>query len=574
MGEARQADGRESRLGAAMRVLDPRGTLTRTALRLAPRPALAALATGPVLVYDNTKMDVGDYGVLLPRLKAGLAQRGVMRYVDHRETIRGKTAADIRALAQQFKATGAVAAVIALADMGVSPAMVTLAIELEKAGLPTVCLTGGPGNALARAHAYYQAGALPLVPLDLYAGSTGAELTAQLDAALPRLWRLLTAHGDELAALARVEYGLEDPPTAADGALDLGDDEAAIYAALDGWHIGDGLPVIAPTPPRYEAMRDFCVDDPDSVLFEGIGPSGAPLRVRDALVAAVMAGCAPAHAPLVLTALRAMAQPAYNLLQAVTTSFGGGHFVLVSGPLAAEAGMTGGAGCLGPGYRANATIGRAVNLALLNVCRNVPGHADLACLSSPAEFGYCMTEERALAPWPLIHEERYDAATTCVMVLKAEAPHCVLDLRSTRAEPLLETIVACCTTLGSNNAYVAGPLVVLLNPDHARLLTAGGYDKTRLRETIHREAGLATRDLASRGLVGIGTDGEGRRRVTRSPHDVEIVVAGGPGGHSAVILPWGLYSDAVFEVVRRADGEPARTLVELRRVSLDARHVL
>jgi hypothetical protein len=250
------------------------------------------------------------------------------------------------------------------------------------------------------------------------------------------------------------------------------------------------------------------------------------------------------------------------LLQAITTSFGGGHFVLASGPLAQEIGMHGGQGCLGPGFRANATIGRALNLALLDVCRPVPGHADLACLSSPAEYSYCMAEEPDLSPWPSMSQERFDSSTTCVMTLKAEPPHAVMDLVSTSAEGLMETIVDCCTTLGSNNAYVPGCLVLVLNPDHARLLVAGGYHKERLRGEIHAAARIPREQLTRRGFVGIGpkAGAQGFHYVTRSPEDVEVVVAGGKGGHSAIILPWALHSDPIYEPVRLPDGRIAEMI--------------
>ncbi|MGZ5232389.1 MAG: hypothetical protein ACXWC3_20420, partial [Burkholderiales bacterium] len=194
------------------------------------------------------------------------------------------------------------------------------------------------------------------------------------------------------------------------------------------------------------------------------------------------------------------------------------------------------------------------------------GHADLACISSPAEYTYCMAEDAALGPWTPVNEERFDRATTCVMTLKAEPPHAVMDLVSTTASALMETIVDCCTTLGSNNAYVAGCLVLVLNPDHVRLLHAGGYDKDRLRREIHQRARISGERVASRGIVGITPtiNADGFHYVTRSPADVEIVAAGGEGGHSGVILPWALHSEAVYEPVRLPGGGIAESLEQFR----------
>ncbi len=564
---ARAADTRRIGYPDAMQLLDPRGKLTLQRITLAPRPGLAALAAGTVLFYDNMKMDVGHYGRLLPRVKERLAKHGISRFADYRETIRGKTAADVAALAQKLVAMKPTAAVVALADMGVSPAMVALTIEMEKAGVPTVCLTAQPGSALAAAHAHYRAGVLALVDLEIFPASVESEIDAQADACVAQIVSMLTGSGGG----AGNEYPVDAAAVAADGCLvfDDTDDEQALFERLEALHIGDGLPVIAPTRERYERMLAYCPFDPGEVIVSGVGPSGTPMTVRDVVVAAVMAGCRTEYVPIVLTAMRALSRPQYGLLQAVTTSFSGGHFVLASGPIAREIGMHGGPGCLGPGFRANATIGRAVNLALLNVCRSVPGYADLACLSSPAERSYCMAEDPALSPWPALNEERFDAQTTCVMTLKAEAPHNVLDIGSSTAAALMETIVDCCTTLGTNNASSAGPLVLVLVPDHARVLARDGYDKARLRREIHASARIPRERLGERGIVAVDAshDTTEFHYVTRSPDDIQIVVAGGSGGHSGVILPWALYSDAIFEAVTLPDGSVAKRLEDFRRPS-------
>jgi hypothetical protein len=554
-------------------VLDPRGLRQRSTLTLATRPDRNALAAGTILFYDNTKMDVGHFGEIFRQIKQGLRKQGIANFSDHRETIRGKSEADIETLAQKFRNMNVSGAVIGLADMGVCPAIVALTIAMERAGIPTVCLTAGPGSALAVAYTHYRAGALCLLPFDIYQGSSLDTIITLSNAGVERIVAMLTSNGATLQELAAIDYAIDRDPASSNATLALagtaGDsvpfDEVA--ARFDELHIGDGLPCVPPTAVRYARMREFCPFDPTEVIMQGIGPSGAPITVRDALIAAVMAGCKPEYMPVVLTALRAIARPAYGLLQAVTTSFAGGHFVLASGPLAGEIGMHGGQGCLGPGFRANATIGRAINLLLLNVCRAVPGHADLACLSSPAEYTYCMAEDASLSPWLPMNVEQYDASATCVMLMQAESPHSVLDLVSTSAAHLLETIIDCCTTLGSNNAYMPGSLVLLLNPDHARLLADDGYDKQRLREEIHRAARIKTALLAGRGLGGIRPKNETAeyQPVTRSPDDIVIVVGGGKGGHSAVILPWALHSDAVFEAVRLPDGNYAKTIADFRQ---------
>jgi hypothetical protein len=242
--------------------------------------------------------------------------------------------------------------------------------------------------------------------------------------------------------------------------------------------------------------------------------------------------------------------------------------ILLSGPLAQELGIHGGQGCLGPGFLANATIGRAVNLVFINTCRAIPGLADLACLSSQARFTYCFAEDPSLALWPTINAERYDSKTTTLLALKAEPPRDVMDLASTTGSSFLETLIDCCTNLGSNNAYLPGNLIVVLTPDHARLLSRDGYDKDRIRHFIHANTGRDPALLTQRGLVAIGTRGaigEKRRFVTRSPQDVEVIVAGGKGGHSAVILPWALHSEAVIKPILLPNGKVPAKISDFRR---------
>lgn len=117
-----------------------------------------------------------------------------------------------------------------------------------------------------------------------------------------------------------------------------------------------------------------------------------------------------------------------------------GNAIIVSGPLAAEIGLASGGGCLGPSFRANVTIGRTLNLSLVNAGRALPGQADLSTIGSPAELAFCCTENAQASPWPLLHVDLFDAQITSVTVLKCEAPHNVLDHLSRRAESLVQSI--------------------------------------------------------------------------------------------------------------------------------------
>ena len=563
-------------------ILDPRGRQERPLLQLAPRVTLEELRKGKILFYDNTKLGFCNYMEVFVRIKERLREMGITNFVDYRETVRGKDTQKLEEYAAMLAQEKPVAAIVALGDMGTSPATCILTIALEKLGIPSVYITAPPGGELVEGVAFYRAGQLCLCKIDIYQASTKEEIREQIDLKWDYIIDSLTAQGDKLREVAQIDFKLDAVPPAADGLLPITDTievrEDKLYEPgcymeeimeyLDREHIGDGLPVIPPTQSRYERMLTYCPFDPDMVLWHEIGPSGKDVTVRDVAVAAVMAGCKPQVMPILIAAFKAMAHKNYNLLQSVTTSHPGGNLVLVSGPLAQEIGLSGKAGCMGPGHPVNATLGRAVNLVIMNVCRSVPGFCDLDCLASQAEFTYCFAEEPELAQWEMINEERYDAETTTVYVLKAEPQHDIIDFLSLNGHDLVDTITACCTTLGSNNAYVPGPLVVALTPDHGKMLKNAGYAKDMIREHIHLRAVHEVPMVRNRGLVPVRPPEFEHKHpmpVTRSPKDVEIVVVGNRGGHSGVILPWALHSEAIVEPVRLPDGRIARSVEEFKK---------
>ncbi|MFQ5936056.1 MAG: hypothetical protein ACE5LB_06590 [Acidiferrobacterales bacterium] len=564
------------------KVLDPRGKQARPMITLAPRVRMDDLRKGPVLFYDNTKLGFVNYMEVFRRIKTNFANQGITNFVDFRETVRGKTNQDLKDYAAKLAQANPVAALLALGDMGTSPATAIVTIALEELGIPSVYITAPPGTDLVKATAFYRAGQLCICSIDMYQGSTVEEIDGLVDAQMPGIYEAFTLPPDQIGRRAALDFKLDAEAPAADGFLALArridlDDAARSEPAagleeltelFDSLHLGDGLPIVPPTVRRYQRMLSYCPFAPETVLADGIGPSGKDITVRDVAVCAVMAGCKPEYMPILVTAFKAMADRRYNFLQSVTTSHPGGNLVLVSGPLAQELGIHGRAGCIGPGFPANATIGRAVNLVLINTCRAVPGHADLACISSQAEFTYCFAEDPELTPWQTINAERYDEKTTTVYVLKAEPPHDIIDFLSQTAGDLLDGIVDSCTTLGSNNSFMPGPLVIVVTRDHAWLLDREGWDKDKIRQHVHAHADHPTPMVRNRGLVPVRPKSFEHRHpmpVTRSPDDVEIVVAGGRGGHSAVILPWALHSEAIIEPVLLPSGKVPKSLEEFKK---------
>lgn len=561
-------------------ILDPRGYQNRTVIELAKRPTLEELKSGKILFYNNTKLGFCNYYTVFDRIKEHLTEIGATNWVEYTETVRGKDAAMLADYAAMLAKEKPVAAIVAFGDMGTSSSTTVVTIELEKLGIPAVYMTAPPGTGITEGVGLYRAGHLCLCSVDIMQSTTVEEVAAEVDKKWDYILASLTSNGEELERLAHIDAKMDVIAPAKDGILpftveaeeEMLKEPGAYLEEINDYfnaeHISDGLPIIPPTRARYEKMMEYCPFEEDLVLCDPSGPSGKCVTVKDVAIAAIMAGCKPNAMPILVAVFKALNHKEYNLNQSVTTSHPGGNLVLVSGPIAQQAGVSGKQGCQGPGYPANATIGRAVNLVMMNVFRSVPGVCDLDCIASQAEFTYCFAEEPELAQWNMINEDHYDSETTTVYVLKAEPLHDIIDFLSLNGHDLLDTITACCTTLGSNNAYMPGPLIVCLTPDHGIMLKKAGYTKEMIQEHIHQYVYHEVPMVRNRGLVPVRPkEWENRHPlpVTRTPKDVEVVCIGGRGGHSGVILPWALHSEGCVEALRLPDGTIAKSLEDFKR---------
>lgn len=559
-------------------LIDPRGQVEPIKIELAKRISLEKLKKEKILFYNNTKLDFAEYYEIFTTLKEEFKKLGLSNIDEIKETVRGKTTEDFYQQAKEFAAQNYKAAVVVLGDMGTSSATAILTIQLEKVGIPSVYITAPPGAGLVESVASLRSGNLCLCPIDIYQASTKEEIRKEVLNKVNFIIDSITLPPDKINKCAEIKGKLDQIPS--NGILKLEVtremEENLVEPGLfieetmdlfDSLHITDGLPIVPPTEARLFRMMSYCPFNKDEVLAEKIGPSGKDITVKDAAIAAIMSGCKPEYMPILVTAFKCMGNKKYNFTQSVTTSHPGGNLVLVSGPITKELHIHGGQGCLGPGFRANATIGRAVNLVLINVCRSVPGIADLACLSSQAEYTYCFGEDPTLTSWTTINQDHFDAETTIVYVLKAEGQHTIIEFLTNTAEDLMKSIVDCATTLGSNNCYCTGPLVICLTPDHAKIFEKDNWTKEAIKNYIHHTVRWPREKVTNRGLVPVrpaGFEYLEEIPVTRNAQDIQVVVAGGRGGHSAVLIPWALHSEGIIEPVVLPNGNIARTIEEFK----------
>ncbi len=320
--------------------------------------------------------------------------------------------------------------------------------------------------------------------------------------------------------------------------------EAALEAALENGP-GDGLPLVPPTRRAIDAMLASVQEGPGHVL--GIMPPGMQeLTVGDAAVCAVAAGCKPVYFPVVLAALEAVMEPEFNFLAIQATTELASPLVVVHGPLAERLDVHSGSGCLGPGFRANATIGRAVRLVAVRLGQATPGETDMATFGHGGKFSACFAE--AECGWEPLHMARgFRADQDAVTVVGADAPVNVNDYASGSAESVLHMIAGSMAYPGSNNAQGGGEVLVVLSPQHKSLLEAGGMDRKDVQCALFE---LARVSLASfspeiaervRGKrPGLFTDSEPEAvPIADSPKSILLTVAGGPGSHTLFFPTYG-----------------------------------
>ena len=325
------------------------------------------------------------------------------------------------------------------------------------------------------------------------------------------------------------------------------------YFEAQGWT--DGLPIVPPTPELVTALVEgsgLASDDEVAV----IAPSQVMATVEKVAINAVMAGCRPEYMPVVLAALRALAQPAFNLAGIQGTTHPATPLIFVNGPIRERIELNCGSNVFGQGFRANATIGRAVRLVLINIGRGIPGKTDMATFGTPCKFGYCAGENEERSPWEPYHVEHGMAASdSALMVHAGEAPHNVQDHASALATDLLTTIAGTMNTLGNNNMGLGGEMMLVLGPEHARILANHGMSKDDIRHELHRRMRLAFNRMGvalrnwyrnRRPAIDVGPE-VSEIPYFDDPRQILILVAGGPGLHSMVIPSFGGMSRSTRE---------------------------
>ena len=323
--------------------------------------------------------------------------------------------------------------------------------------------------------------------------------------------------------------------------ITLGSDEDEMEACFDrGW--SDGLPVVPPTQQRVLNMLTGTTRSPDEVVGQ-VPPDLAECTIEKIAINAVLAGCKPEYLPVVLAAVEAALQDEFCMHGLLATTYFSGPLVIVNGPLSRAIGMNAKGNALGQGNRANATIGRALQLVIRNVGGGKPQGVDRSAFGNPGKYTFCFAEDETNSCWESLAVERgYDDSVSTVTLFPADGVQGVVDQSSRDPESLCRSFAASLRAVGHTKMVMAADAILVVSPEHERVFRLAEWSKHQVRDEI---MGLLT-GPGSELIQGAGGIAEGLPEKLKDAQiskfregGFHIVRAGGSAGmFSAIIAGW------------------------------------
>lgn len=323
--------------------------------------------------------------------------------------------------------------------------------------------------------------------------------------------------------------------------VELASDEDELESCFErGW--SDGLPVIPPTPLRVMRMlKDCALDFQEIVGF--IPPDNVPCTVEKVAINAVLAGCKPEYFPAVLASVRAALQDQFCMHGLLCTTYFSSPVMIVNGPIVKHIGLNNGINALGQGNRANATIGRALQLLIRNVGGGKPGGIDRATMGNPGKYTYCFAEDESDSDWPSLAMDRgFDRKDSVISLFAGEGLQPILDQLSRTAESLSKSMAASLRSVAHVKRFGMADAILVVCPEHRRVLRDAGWSKEDLRQSLYDELMTPGAQL----LPGVDGMAEGmpeklKDKLLNKFRDdgLHIVSTGGTAGmFSAIISGW------------------------------------
>jgi len=335
--------------------------------------------------------------------------------------------------------------------------------------------------------------------------------------------------------------------------LDLAEMEDEFeYMHRVGW--SDGLPLVPPTESRVLAMLEGTTRSPEE-LVAVVPPDLVDATVEKVAISAVMAGCRPEHLPWVLTAVEAACNDEFNMHGLLATTMPVGPVIICSGPGTRDIGMDPGVNALGQGNRASLSIGRALQLLVRNLGGGRPGGVDRATHGNPGKLSFCFTEHSG--PFGSLASSRsdLDESVDAVTVFAGEGPRCIVDQLSREPESLATSLAENLRMMHHHKLAMAFDAVLVLGPEHLRVFTDAGWDRSRITEELMSRLQLPYDDIV-RGAGGIAEGipaGLGLETLPKfQPGGLMLAHAGGGAGLFSMLIAGWVNGDTGSKPVTRA----------------------
>ena len=350
-----------------------------------------------------------------------------------------------------------------------------------------------------------------------------------------------------LAEYLQVRFG---DPGIRSRKIGFGEYDDPVEACFErGW--SDGLPVVPPTDVRVLRMLQGTTRSPGEVVGR-IPPNLAECTVEKVAISAVMAGCKPEYMPVVLAVIEAALVPEFTLHGLLATTYFSSPIIIVNGPVAKRIGMNSGLNALGQGNRANATIGRALQLIVRNVGGGRPGEADRATLGGPGKYTFCFAEDESDPGWePLSVARGFARGASTVTLFQGEGVQGFVDQKSRSPEDLARSLAMGLNAIGHPKLAQMQRAILVLSPEHYAIFREAGWGRKEIDAAINAATARPGSDLAA-GAHGVG-EGLPAALATGSVQKffedgLMIVRAGGPAGLFSAILPGWIAGRNRFEL--------------------------
>jgi hypothetical protein len=259
--------------------------------------------------------------------------------------------------------------------------------------------------------------------------------------------------------------------------------------------------------------------------------------------------------PVLVAVVKALCDPVFGLHGSTASTGGSAPFIVVNGPIRGAIGMNATHNVLANGARANAAIGRAVRLLIINVLGGVPGQLDRSTLGHPGKFTFCIAEDEEGSPWPSLASERgVPPGVSAVTVMAAESPHQIMNEWTRDPRELLDTYTAMIRANMLAYSIWPGNYAIVVPPQHRDVLAAAGWGKPEVRAYVHETARVTRREWRGVGKAAVASRKDEDRVYTalRAPDDLLVIAAGGPaGGFGGIVPPW--YGEKSLAVTARIE---------------------